>query len=47
MSGFSATGIYPSSSLWLPVSDVQLSFMKNVYTLFDVGSESVGFAALA
>lgn len=39
---------YLSSKLSLAaVFDVQLSFMKNVYTIFDVGSESVGFAALA
>lgn len=47
VSGFLAIGIYYPSSLWLPVFDMQLSFMKNVYTSFDVGSESVGFAALA
>ena len=38
---------YVSPKLSLPVFDIQLSFMKNVYTLFDFGSESVGFAALA
>jgi hypothetical protein len=29
------------------VPDMQLSYMKNVYTVFNVSSDSVGFATLA